>query len=191
MIVIHSEQHAKIAVNILAEAFADAQNITWFLKPKKRNLQRFFSLLVDESVLKDGAYLTSNHRGVVLLYDMQKQLSVFTFLVRKLKLICFTLGIKKGMQLLRLQKLQASFRPKVGMYGLALAIHKDEEKWKTIFEMKKEFRQILNKTNLPVYAETTNPRYVRMYQSIGFETYHQMQHPYTQLTIWFLKLENS
>lgn len=190
MKLIDTKKDAEIACNILANAFADAKNITWFLTPNKRNLQRFFSLLVDESIAKNGAYLTSNKSGVLLLYNMNKRLSFFSFLARKLRLILFTIGLKKGIQLIRLQKIQEKQRPKEGMYGLALAMQNDDQKWHTIFELKKAFQQVLKTSKLPVYAETTNPRYVKMYRSLGFVVYHQIPHPYTDLTIRFLKLEN-
>lgn len=190
MNLIDNPKDAEIAVSILAHAFANAKNITWFLSPTKKNLQRFFSLLVEESIAKEGAYLTSNKRGVILLYNMNAKLSFFSFLGKKLRLILFTMGLKKGYQLIRLQKLQEKERPKVGMYGLALAMQSDEQKWQTIFELKQAFREVLNNTSLPVYAETTNPRYVKMYLSLGFVEYHQMKHPYADLTIRFLKLEN-
>lgn len=190
MKLIDTKKDSEIAVNILADAFASASNITWFLTPNTTNLCKFFSLLVDESIAKKGAYLSSNKRGVILLYNMKARLSFFSFLSRKLRLILFTIGLKKGMQLLRLQQIQRKHRPKEGMYGLALAMQNDDQKWHTIFELKKAFQNILETSKMPVYAETTTPRYVQMYKSLGFVVYHQIPHPYTDLTISFLKLEN-
>ena len=92
---------------------------------------------------------------------------------------------------MRVQKLQKSLRPENGLYAMALAIQDDQEKWQTMFELKREFMALFETLNQPVYAETTNPKYVKIYESIGFVTYDQIGHPYTDLKIWFMKMENN
>lgn len=186
---IESTQAAKVAVNILVNAYADAKNITWFLAPDRRKFQFFFSFLVDEAVAKNGAYLTSNERGVLLLYDLKSRHNFLPFLFRKLFLIFFILGLKKAIQLMQVQQLQKSLRPENGLYAMALAMQDDNDKWQTIFELKREFNALYETFNKPVYAETTNPKYAKIYESLGFVTYHQIEHPYTDLKIWFMKME--
>jgi len=178
-----------IALDILTKVYANAPNITWVLKPGERNLRFFFAFLIDDVIQKKGAYITDNKKGVLFLYNLEnRNISLKAFL-NKFMLTFFILGIKKSIQLIHLQNIQKSIRPKVGLYAMALAIENEQHKYPTGLEIKRDLFTIQELNNLPVYAETTNPRYVRLYEAIGFIVYKQIPHPYTNLNIWFLKLE--
>jgi hypothetical protein len=127
---------------------------------------------------------------VLFLYNQENGGISLKALINKIRLIFFVLGMKKSIQLIRLQNIQKSIRPKVGLHALALAIENKQYKYPTGMEIKRDLLAIRELTNLPVYAETTNPRYVRLYETIGFIVYKQIPHPYTHLNIWFLKLES-
>lgn len=185
---ISSKKEISIATKVLAEAYSLAPNVTWALRPSKRNLYHFFSYLVKDAVAKKGAYLTPNQRGVLLLYNQQIKIFSLSAMFRKLHLVLFVLGIKNSIKLIRQQNWQSQFRPNNGLYGMALAIINDEHRWQTALEIKQGFLSVSKRFKLPVYVETTNERIAKLYETIGFKTYHKARHPYTELEVWFMKM---
>ncbi|WP_417590945.1 hypothetical protein [Owenweeksia hongkongensis] len=190
MTAISTKQDQYTATQVLAEAYQQAANISWAVESSNKKLNYFFSSLLKDAISKDGAYLTSNSRGVLLLYDMKARSRSISSVFRKLHLMIFVIGIKKSMQLMKLEKLKKRLRPKSGLYGMALAILDDEHRWKTALEVKRGFLEISKKKQLPIYVETTNERIAKLYTTIGFSTYHKMTHPYTELDVCFMKMES-
>ncbi|WP_417609510.1 hypothetical protein [Owenweeksia hongkongensis] len=190
MTAISTKQDQSTATQVLAEAYQQAPNISWAVDSSSKKLNYFFSSLLKDAIAKDGAYITSNSRGVLLLYDMKASSRSISSVFRKLHLMIFVIGIKKSMQLMKLEKLKKRLRPKSGLYGMALAILDDEHRWQTALEVKQGFLEISKKKQLPIYVETTNERIVKLYEIIGFDTYHKMRHPYTELNVWFMKMES-
>lgn len=186
---ITNKQETLIAIDILAKAYANAPNINWMFTQSHTNLEYFFNALIKDVIEKKGAYLTPNNRGVLLFYNLKTKHFSLRSICRKIYLILFITGIKKSIQIIRLQKSMRKQRPKTGMYGAALAIMNDEYKWQTRIELKKEMLLICKSSNLPVYAETTNRRIVLLYESLGFSTYFEMKHPYADLKIYFMKMD--
>jgi len=190
MLLITTKKDTTTATQILAKAYAQAPNIMWFLgKANVDKLHYFFSSLVKDAVAKKGAYLTPNQRGVLLLYNQQAKSFSLSAIFRKLHLVLFVVGIKNSFRLIRQQKWQSQFRPKDGLYGMALAISNDEQRWQTAMEMKQGFSELSKKYELPVFVETTHPRIAKLYETIGFSTYHKAKHPYAELEVWFMKME--
>jgi hypothetical protein len=176
------------AIEILAEEYLNANNVTWmFRKKTKRNVRMLFKILFNEAKAKKGAFITESSSGVLFLYrqDIQKQAFANFFL--KLYVLLFVAGISRGLKALKWQKTVNSIRPKEGMLGIAFAISNDENKMKTSFEIKREIKVISTESKLTIYAETTVPRIKILYESIGFEVYHEMEHEFADLRVWFLK----
>ncbi len=92
---------------------------------------------------------------------------------------------------MKLESLKKKLRPKTGLYGMALGILEDAQRWKTALEVKRGFLEISRKHKLPIYVETTNQRIADLYTKIGFSIYHKMMHPYAELNIWFMKMEQA
>lgn len=189
MPLVSSKQDQSTASQVLAQSYAQAPNITWFLgKANSEKLRYFFSSLVKDAVAKKGAYLTPNQRGVLLLYNQQARSFSLLSIFRKLHLVLFVLGIKNSIRLIRQQKWQTQFRPKEGLYGMALAISTDRLRWKTVMEIKQLFTEVSTKHNLPVFVETTHSRIAKLYETLGFKTYHKAKHSYAELEVWFMKM---
>lgn len=147
----------------------------------------FFTSVVKDAAAKKGVYLTENRKGVLIIYDQSAKVQSFSSVLRKVWLLISVFGISKGLKVMKQQKQQASHRPTDGLYALALAVSDDPDRRQTRLELKKGFSYLTRQFTLPIYAETTNPRIVKLYENLGFECYHQMTHPYAELTIWFLK----
>ena len=189
MKLIQNKEDSSIATNILVEAYNDAPNINWMFKQSHSNLEFFFYLLIDDSIKKRGAFLSSNKGGVLLFYNLNAKNYSLSSILRKAYLMIFMMGIQKSIQVFKLNKLKRKYRPKTGFYGMALAVKNDKHKWDTRLELKREFALKIKEINLPVYAETTNKRIYLLYEKLGFSVYDQMKHPYADLNIYFMKID--
>jgi hypothetical protein len=178
-----------IATNILVEAYKSSSNVTWVLPESLKKRQVFFASIVKDAEAKNGIHLTNNKQGVLLLYSLTANNASLAALLRKLRVLFNVTGLKKGLQLLSLEKTKIQIRPKHGLYGIALAISNNQHAWQTRLELKSMFEKIQEKTKLPVYVETTNERIKKLYENLGFKTYHMLDHPYANLTIWFMELK--
>jgi len=180
-----------IATNILVEAYKSSSNVTWVLPESIKKRQLFFASIVKDADAKNGIHLTNNKQGVLLLYSLSFKNTSIAALLRKLNILIYVTGLKKGIQLLRLEKTKKQIRPKEGLYGLALAITNNQNSWQTRLELKQMFEKIRAKNRCSVYVETTNDRIKTLYESLGFKTYHIIEHPYANLTIWFMELKHA
>jgi len=188
MILIQHKKDKERAIEILTKEYKNAPNISWFIESNDKDIHYFFSMITDDAFQKKGAYISDNRKGVLLLYNLQNKYFSVKTLLMKLKVILFIIGIRKSIRLIKLQINQNAIRPAHGLYAQALAIENSQIRFMTGLEVKRHIFEIQNKYNLPVYAETTDPRLLRLYESVGFKIYHQMFHPYCDLIIWFLKL---
>lgn len=185
---ITQQEDVSTAVEVLVETYANAPNINWMFEQSRGNLRYLFRMLVEEAMVKEGAYLTSDNCGVLLLHDLRAKPFSLNIILRKLHIILFVMGLMRSRRVIRLNKLKEKYRPKRGYYGAVLAIRDNPSRWKTILELKREFASLSQKINQPIYLETTNPRIFSLYERLGFRLYHKMQHPYTELDIYFMQM---
>ncbi len=178
------------AIEILVDAYFQAANVTWMLKTKsKKNLKAILDLLFYEAKAKNGAYISENQTCVLFLYDQKERYISLNQIFRKLHVLIFVTGISNGLKALKFQKQVATIRPKEGLLGMALGVIENKMTTATIFEMKRTVFEVSKAKNLPIYAETTVPRLLKLYKALGFEIYRDMKHPYCDLNVWFLKKE--
>ncbi len=189
MHVIRDKKELSVAVDILAESYANAPNIAWIFPQSPGNLRFFFRVLVEEAAAKDGVYLTDNNAGVLVMYGQKSKHFSIVNSLRKIVLAAFVIGPKNSFRISRLNRIKQKYTPQSGLYGAMLAIKKDEHYWHTIHDLKQGFDQRFKQTHQPIYAETTNARILKLYQQLGFTMFHQMQHPFADLPIYFVKKE--
>ena len=188
MKLITNKEDTKTAIEVLVQTYVDAPNISWMFSQTESNLRYFFGMLVKEAVEKRSAYLTSDKCGLLILENMNARHFSFSTILRKLHLILFVLGVKHSFQIIRLNHIKRKIRPKKGFYGSMLVIKNHKLQWKTTFELKKEFTDMASNLQQPVFLETTNPRIFSLYEKLGFSQYYQMQHPYADINIYFMKM---
>lgn len=188
MKLIEHESDKQMAIDILAKEYNHAPNVSWFIGSDYRKLHKFFRALTEDAIRRRGAFISSNGKGVLLFYNLSdKNFSVKGWLL-KLKVLLFVVGIKNSIKLILLQIKQNKIRPAIGLYAQAFAIENLPIRFTTGIEVKRYVLEVQNECKLPVYAETTDPRLLKLYEAIGFKVYQQMNHPYGNLIIWFLKL---
>lgn len=178
---------ARQATQILAQCFGQEPNITWMIPPNERAMRWFFASIVADSMAKGGAYLADNGKGVLLLYDWQNRRTSLRAILLKVRAALFVLGLRRTRQILHLQRLKRRYQPTSGLYGMALAVLPDHDRWQTGMDLKQGFHDIQQAAGLPVFAETTQPRIVALYRHLGLDVYYTMPHPYApELTVYFM-----
>lgn len=178
---------ARQAAEVLAQCFGQEPNITWMIPAQERPMRWFFASIVADSMAKGGAYLSDNGKGVLLLYDWQNRRTSLRAVLLKVRAALFVLGLRRTQQLLHLQRIKRRYQPATGLYGMALAVLPDSDRWRTGMDLKKGFENIRQATQQPIFAETTIPRVVKLYEHLGLDIYYQMPHPFVpELTVYFM-----
>jgi hypothetical protein len=188
MVQIQNTQDKNRALDILEDAFASSPGMTWMLKRKsKASLRIFLTYFFYEVKAKKGAWQSTDRNGVVFFYHLQNKNQSILNTFRKLYVFLFIMGIKNGVRAIRYKRLIDSIRPKTGWFGWLVATDKNTIGKSAGYEMKNEMFRMADLSNEPIYIETTILRVMILYRSLGYDVYHVMQHPYEDLTIWFLK----
>ena len=192
MNLIKNNRDKKRALDILENAFIDSPGMTWMLrKCNKKNLRIFLSFFYHTVAIKDGAYLTSDRNGVVFFYQLQNKKTSISNLFRKLYVLLFIVGLKKGMLAAKYKKNIDKLRPKSGWFGWLVATDTKVSGNAAAYQIKQEMFRLADETQEPIYVETTNPRVMLLYKKSGYLEYANLKHPYQDLTIWFMKRENA
>ena len=189
---IQNKQDIQKGIEILSNAYFNAENISWiFPKKDKSKMKRFFSVLLHDAILRNGAFISKDETGVLLLYRQNSKSFSIKNLFRKLVVLFFVTGLTRGLKAIKHQRNVTNRRPKEGWLGMGLAIDGCTNLTELVYEFKKEALQMVDDSGLPAYAETTVPRVKKLYEHLGFQVYDSMPHPYADLTVWFLKRDAS
>lgn len=185
---IRNKKDKKRAIGIMAKAFINSKGMTWMLKHKnENNLRLFLSYLFHEAAIKNGAWLTNDNNGVVLFYNMQNNKQSIQNIFRKLYVFIIIMGFKNGLKAYRYKKIIDEIRPKTGWYGWLFATDNTTIGVGAAYEIKQELFNMSDETNEPIYVETTTARAMILYKASGYYEYAKINHPYEDLTIWFMK----
>jgi hypothetical protein len=190
MIQIQHTTDKKRALDILQKAYCQSQGLGWMIKKcDAKKMRIFISFFMHECMVKNGAWITGDKNGVLFFYHMSNRKKSFRNFFRKMYIIFFITGIKNGVRAMRLKKMIDTIRPKTGWLGFLVATDIDACDKAAAYEIKREMFEMARKTNETIYLETTVPRVRLLYKAAGYKEYYVMKHPYTDLTIWFMKRE--
>lgn len=186
---IRNKTDKKRAIDIMEKAFINSQGMTWMLKQKNESsLRMFLSYFFHEAAIKDGAWLTTDKNGVVLFYHMKNNKQSIQNIFRKIYVLLAIMGVRNGVKAYRYKKIIDKVRPKDGWYGWLFATDHDETVGvNAAYEIRRETFRIADETNEPIYVETTTKRAMILYKASGYYEYAKINHPYEDLTVWFLK----
>ena len=187
---IETERDKTRALDILEKAFCDVPGVIWILKKngnKKKLLRELLSFCLQESAVKNGAYLTRDRNGVVFFYKLECKPASLMILFKKLYLLIKVSGIKHGIRAIKSRKIIDRVRPKTGWYGWFLAADRDANGNAAAFEINREIFKLSDVSNEPIYVETTVERIRLLYKKMGFYEYAKIRHPYENFDIWFMK----
>ncbi len=191
MIAIKELEFKERALDVLEKAFYNSPGMLWMISPKnkKNNFRNFLSIFLEEAIVKNGAYLTSDRNGVLLFFQLQDKKLSFSLIYKKLYALFFIMGIKNGIRAIYYKNIIDAERPKSGWLGWLVATDSKVKGNLAAYEIKQFMFEQGDKTNQTVYVETTVPRVRLLYLATGYSEFKSLKHPYEDLTIWFMKRE--
>lgn len=183
------------AIEILVNAFATVPGALWVVKKDNKIKERIKVLCefcLETSRQKDGAFISSDKKGVALIFDSRKKQNPISWLLGYVKLGNKCIGWSRAWSIIKREHTIQSKRPKnAHLYFWMLAVEDNSNGVQTIIELRDFAYELSNKTGLPIYAETTSKRNKLMYQRYGFEVYDTWEIPQQNLMMWFMKREAS
>ena len=178
------------AIRILAASFETNPGVRAFVKEDHRIKSRIFHLCtfcVRVARKKQGAFITSNRKGVALMFNSEHKLAKMDALRLYAFLGQYSVGWLRAMPMLKRERILKSYRSKEpAFYFWMLAVEDQSFGLETIIEIK-EFVFLRSRANrLDIIAETISKRTLAMYLRYGFEVYHEYQDS-KGLIIYFIR----
>ena len=178
------------AIRVLAESFETNPGVRAFVKDDHHIISRIFHLCtfcVRVARKKQGAYITSNRKGVALMFNAENQLTKIDALRFYAYLGQYSVGWLRAIPMLQRERIIKSYRSKgPAFYFWMLAVEDQTYGLETIIEIKEFVFQRSREHQLDIIAETISKRTLAMYLRYGFEVYHEYQDS-KGLVIYFIR----
>ncbi|SDS03587.1 hypothetical protein [Gramella sp. MAR_2010_147] len=149
--------------------------------------------MVDKAIEKDALIVSENRQGIAILFKTSKgDDNIWKDLWSQLKLVANVTGVRNALNILKTQKYIKNQRPQQGeyLYCWFWGILKEFRGADTQVgkEMKDIFFRSAHDLGLELYAETRGRTNAIVYQRVGFELFHEWDHPSGD-TMYFLKYD--
>ena len=181
----------KSALRVLVASFGDNPGALWVIKKKGNISNRLTALCtfcLEVSMQKNGAYLTSDTNGVALIYKSIARQNPIQWLWGYIKLGNKCIGWDRAISIIKRESTIQKKRPnKEHLYFWMLAVEDNKFGLSTIIEIRDFAYELSSRYNLPIYAETTLPKNLLMYERYGFTVYHTWVVEEEGITMWFLE----
>jgi len=179
-----------VAVNVLTTAFVDNPGVLAFVK-KDHNVhcrvKHLCKFCIKIARKKSGAYITSNHKGVALVFDSEQKLPWFFALRWYAYLGQYSVGWLSAIpMLLREKRIKDRRLKQRAYYFWMLAIEDQSYGLNTILEIKEFVFQRSRERQMDILAETISHRTLTMYLRYGFEIYDTLNDA-NGSTIYFIR----
>ncbi|MUP44211.1 hypothetical protein E0K83_00440 [Gramella sp. BOM4] len=158
---------------------------------RERRFHYLATHMVNKAIEKDALIVSENRQGIAILFKTSKKDdNIWKELWTQLKLVANVTGVKNALNILKTQKYIKDQRPQEGeyLYCWFWGILKESRGAETQVgkEMKDEFFRRAHDTGLELYAETRGRTNAIVYQRVGFDLFHEWDHPSGD-TMYFLK----
>lgn len=179
-------------IDIIAEAFDVNPSVNRVIRndaKRKKRIRALADYSFQTALLRNGAYLSSDARGVALCYQYNLKKEGLTDYLNQIKLIRRAIGFTRVMDIMKRDGYLKSQRPADGnyLYFWFLGITTEGKGGLAIRELKEHLFAESARKNLPIYLETSVPKNKRVYERYGFETYHEWTDPKTGDVIWLMR----
>ena len=150
-------------------------------------LFEFCSFCINIAILKHGAYIASDQKGVALIFNRKEKVAIIPLLSIYLRLGSKCVGWGRAIPILWKQIIIQSKRPKIEyLHFWILAVEGDRSGLRTVFELR-DFTYGLSKSmGVPIIAETRLIRNRNLYERYGFKCYNTWQPKSEENPVWFL-----
>lgn len=187
---ISTKQHQK-ALTILSRAFTDNPGVLWVIKNDHKIPQRLlalcdFCLCVARE--KNGAYITSDEKGVALLFGSNEKQNPINWLVNYIRLGQYCIGWSRAWSMIQREREIVRRRTKTAhLYFWMLGIEDHTFGLNTIIEIRDFVFALSKERKLPIYAETTMEKTLILYKRYGFKVYDEWKTGKDGVTVYFIR----
>lgn len=181
-----------LVVNIIAETFDTNPAVDWLIKKgrsRKKHLRSLAKYAFIKSWKRSGAFISTNEKGVALCYRFNNHKFSLTELWYQLRFAFTSIDMIRLPGVLKREAYRTHVRPASGAYYYFWFLSVLPEGRGAGFELKNAIFQQAAKEGLPVYLETSLQRNQKIYEHLGFKTYHFWEDEKQGIRFWFLKWE--
>lgn len=186
-----SSNQYQIALGVLTHAFANNPGALWVIKNDHKIQQRLrvlcdFCLRV--SMEKNGAYITSDLKGVALLFHSKAKQKPWNWLIQYLRLGQYCIGWDRAWSMIQRESQIVSRRPQSEyLYFWMLGVEDHTYGLNTIIEIRDFVFKLSKDRQLPIYAETTMQKTLALYIRYGFQVYDEWDTGKDGVKVYFIR----
>jgi len=181
-------------IDIISSTFETNPGVNWLIKKRgshKKNIHRLASYAFLRSFLREGAYISSNEKGVALCYRFNYQVFSIREVIFQLRFALFSINPWRIPKVFKRESYRNSKRPASGNYLYFWFLGVLPGGGSAVYELRDAIFEMATQVNLPVYLETAMERTKVAYERFGFETFHYWEDPAENIKFWFMKWEPS
>ena len=178
-------------VEMVAEAFESNPRAQAMMKKKDpaRSVRLMTEYAYDLMESMDGIYLSDDNSTVLFWYIKSKYRRSLADYLRYGRLFFRAIRISQVIPTLRREKLIASLRPDYSdyIYVWVLGSEQGSTSVKGLAEINSFLNRKSEELQIPVLIETTVEKMLKLYNYVGFDTYHEWFDEKAGLPVWFLE----
>ena len=181
-------------IDIISSTFDTNPGVNWLIKKRgrqKKKIYRLASYAFYKSYLREGAFISSNEKGVALCYKFNYQVFSIREVIYLLWFALFSINPSRIPKVLKRESYRRSKRPESGdyLYFWFLGVIPDGRG--AVYELRDAIFELATEFKLPIYLETAMERTKAAYERYGFETFHYWEDPAENIKFWFMKWDPS
>jgi hypothetical protein len=181
-------------IEIISQSMGELPGIKWIIGDNPRKLSSRIHAMADylfeTAFTHQGIILSSNKKGVAILFRKDIQKSALKDYWNMLKFLLRCTGIRRALEIYKRERYIESQRPCNGKYlhfWVFSVLPSSREFGGAASELKNIIIAKSERQQLPIYLETSNPKNKRVYERYGFKVYHEWYVPHRDFTLWFMK----
>lgn len=183
------KQHQK-ALAVLSNAFTNNPGVLWVIKNDHKVPQRLIALCdfcLRVAMEKKGAYITSDQKGVALLFGSKEKQKPHRWLINYIRLGQYCIGWNRAWAMIKREREIVSRRPKSEhLYFWMLGVEDHTFGLNTIIEIRDFVFALSKSRQLPIYAETTLEKTLTLYKRYGFKVYDEWETGKDGVKVYFI-----
>lgn len=185
----------EMALKVLSAAFSANPGVLYVAKKDINLLARIDVLLaycLHIAMNKKGAFISSDNKGVVLIFDSHEKQSLLDGLRGYIKLGNDCIGWDRAPKIILRQRkiLKMRYKPR-HLYCWMIGVEDHKNGLTSIREMRDFIFDLSSRKKLPIVAETTMSENLSLYKRYGFSIYKTWERTQDNMTTWFIKREHN
>lgn len=180
----------RFSIDILQRAFRNIPGILWIVKKDKKiekRIKHLCSFCFDTALAANGVHITSDNKGVGLMYRMKdKKFRLYDF-VLYLKLVFQVIGVSRLDEIIIRERYIKTHRLKGDyLYFWMVAVDPNSKGIEPMKEMTYWSIDKSKELNIPILAETSVEQNRRVYERYGYKVYHTWNVPDKDFNFYFM-----